>query len=59
MKCPYLIANNQIVTYTYNYDENNNNTSSNQSLIETRTMNACLENDCAAFQDGKCNYRGD
>jgi hypothetical protein len=56
MKCPYSINIEQVVKYTFDRDENGNTTTEVQNLLEHRKYVDCLQEECAVWIDGKCNY---
>lgn len=59
MKCPYNIDQTvQINVNRYDYDENGNCTKHRHKLVEQRTLADCVKEDCAAWRDGHCEYRG-
>ena len=59
MKCPYNIKSiAQVNQYTYEYDENNLTTFSQHKLVERNTFMDCLKEECAAWQNNRCMYRG-
>jgi hypothetical protein len=59
MICPYNIER---ITQTnqdgYGYDADGYNTRHGHVLIEQRKMMECQKENCAAWQDGKCCFRG-
>jgi hypothetical protein len=55
MKCPYAINIEQIVQDTYTY-EDGNTTVHQSKLVERRTYVECLQEECAVWVDGRCNY---
>lgn len=60
MKCPYnakLVE--QVNQNHYEYDENGYNTFHQHKLVEAKMLMDCLEQECAAWQNGRCRYRGD
>lgn len=59
MKCPYTILDTvQTNTERYGFDENGNCISRRHTLVEQRDLMDCLKEECAAWQDGRCQYRG-
>lgn len=59
MKCPYTVDQViQINVNRYKFDENGNCTSHQHKLVEQRGLTDCLREECAAWQDGRCQYRG-
>lgn len=59
MKCPYNILDvMQTNTDRYTYNELGNCTMHTHQLIEQRDLMDCLREECAAWQDGRCQYRG-
>ena len=59
MKCPYNSDQTmQININRYAFDENGNCTSHQHKLVEQRALMDCLREECAAWRDGRCEYRG-
>lgn len=59
MKCPHNILDvAQTNTDRYTYNELGNCTTRTHQLIEQRDLMNCLREECAAWQDGRCQYRG-
>ena len=59
MKCPYNILDvAQTNTDRYTYNELGNCTTHTHQPIEQRDLMDCLRDECAAWQDGRCQYRG-
>ena len=59
MKCPYTIAESvQQNVNLYQYSETGNCTSHVHRLVEQHELMDCLKEECAAWQDGRCQYRG-
>lgn len=59
MKCPYNSDQTvQINVNHYTFDENGNCTEHRHKLVERRDLMDCLREDCAAWCDGRCEYRG-
>jgi hypothetical protein len=59
MKCPYENDIEQVNQTSYDYNESGQNTFYEHKLFEHRTFVDCLKENCGAWQDGKCNYRGE
>lgn len=59
MKCPYAIDQTvQINVNCYEYNENGNCVKHRQKLVEQHGLMDCLKENCAAWRDGHCEYRG-
>lgn len=59
MKCPYNSDQTvQINVNRYTFDENGNCTKHRHKLGEQRDLMGCLREECAAWQYGRCQYRG-
>lgn len=59
MKCPYAVTRKLMQKTVYTYDDDG------QQVIEQQTFETnlaeyvkCLEHECAAWQNGRCGYRG-
>ena len=59
MVCPYICNIVQINQIRYEYDESGNNNFHEHILKETKKPIKCREAQCAAWQNGRCMYRGD
>lgn len=60
MKCPYHTEKVvQVNQNTYEYDEDGYNTFHHHKLIEKKHLMECLKENCAAWEKGHCNYKGD
>ena len=58
MKCPYT-ANYRIITQcSREYDEDGQMTISTDIQNQEVQLIDCLKEECAAYKDGQCNYRG-
>ena len=58
MKCPYNV-NYQIVTQSkMEYNDEGQMTINTDIQNQTVQMIECIKEECAAFEDGKCRYRG-
>lgn len=58
MKCPYNV-NYQIVTQSkMEYNDEGQMTINTNIQNQTVQMIECIKEECAAFEDGKCRYRG-
>lgn len=59
MKCPYTVDQTvQINVNLYTFDESGNCTKHRHELVEQRDLMDCLREECAAWRDGRCEYRG-
>lgn len=58
MKCPYAVTCRMVSRTTFEYDEDGNQTS--QQTVENNNAEfvTCLERECGAWRDGRCQYRG-
>ena len=56
MKCPYTCNVEQANENTYEFDEEGHNTHHEHKLVEKRQFVECLKEECAVWQDEKCNY---
>lgn len=59
MKCPYNCGETvQINVNRYKMDESGNCIAHRHRLVEQHALMDCLREECAAWQDGRCQYRG-
>ena len=59
MKCPYTILDiMQTNINEYAYDDSGNCVKQNHQLIEQKDLMDCLQEECAAWRGGRCEYRG-
>lgn len=58
MKCPYMTNSIQASRNTFSYDEDGKCITESSILQELHPFVECLEGDCAAWQDGRCQYNG-
>lgn len=58
MKCLYAVTRKLMQKIVYTYDDDGLQT--DQQTVETNLAEfvKCLEQECAAYQDGRCCYRG-
>lgn len=57
MKCPYIVRQTvQMNTNIFSYDENGAQTKHTHKLIEQSELQDCLQEECAVWRDGKCQY---
>lgn len=54
MKCPYIFKIEQQTQTTYAYNDDGAVTVEGSLLNETQTPLDCLEDECAAWQEGRC-----
>ena len=60
MICPYnRMATKQVIQTSYTLDDSGNTTMTDQVVVEHHTLMECPEEGCGAWQDGKCNYKGE
>lgn len=58
MKCPYSVDTEQVNQHRYEYNDDSLCVFSEHKLIEHSEFNECFRDECAAFIDGKCTYKG-
>lgn len=58
MKCPYAITRIVTIHYENHFDENDRNDFSNSTETNAAIFVNCQKENCGAWQDGKCNYKG-
>ena len=59
MKCPYTIDQTaQTNVNQYEYNENGACILHRHILIEQHDLMDCLKEECAAWKNGRCEYRG-
>lgn len=58
-KCPYNFKLNQVNETVYEYNDDRLNTIETHKLLENHIRLPCIGEECGAFYDGHCNYRGD
>jgi hypothetical protein len=56
MKCPYACNAHQVNQNRYEYDEDGRNTFHEHKLVEKKQFLDCLQEECAVWIDGRCNY---
>jgi hypothetical protein len=56
MECPYTVNILQTNKWKYTYDESNNGTETVHILKEDRKFVDCLQEQCGAWQNGRCCY---
>lgn len=57
MKCPYIVDYITVLTDHFKYNDENLNVCSYQYKSDMQIMHDCLQQDCAAWQNGKCTYK--
>lgn len=58
MKCPYIHKQIAVEETAQEFDENFNCTAITTKTIKNIELPDCLKEDCAAWNDGRCAYRG-
>lgn len=58
MKCPYAVDRRTVAQTSFEYNEDGALTF--QQTVENNTASfvECLREECGAWQDGRCRYRG-
>lgn len=58
MKCPYAVNQHMVSQTTFEYDDDGKQTA--QQTVENNNAEfvTCLERECGAWRDGRCQYRG-
>lgn len=58
MVCPYAVHRKVVLQVTKEYDEEGYETSLQQIENNMAQFVECQQENCGAWQDDKCNYRG-
>lgn len=58
MKCPYNIEITQICQSAYFYKDEDKIASVITGLSEQHRFTECLKEECAAYKNGECTYKG-
>ena len=58
MKCPYAVSRHTVTQTTFEYDEDRAETFRQTIEKNTAEFSECPKEDCGAWQDGRCGYRG-
>ena len=58
MKCPYAVHRKIVTKYEYEYDEDGKTTEAKEVSTSQAFLIDCVEDECGAWQNGKCNYKG-
>lgn len=58
MKCPYAVNVQQYTQSVNEYDEEGNLVNESTMMLEFHPFAECPEMECAAWQDGRCQYKG-
>lgn len=58
MKCPYAVNRHFVSQTTYDYNEEGVETFRQTIEDNTAEFVDCLQDGCAAWRDGRCEYRG-
>lgn len=59
MKCPYAVARSTTSQTVYEYGEDGEMTMQQTVDHNEAKFVDCLEGNCAAWQNGRCQYRGE
>ena len=58
MKCPYIQKQVTVEETAQEFDDNFNCTDITTTTVKNIELPDCLREDCAAWNDGHCAYRG-
>ena len=58
MKCPYIQKQVTVEETAQEFDDNFNCTDITTTTVKNIELPDCLREDCAAWDDGRCAYRG-
>ena len=58
MKCPYIQKSITVEETAQEFDDNFNCTAITTETVKNIELPDCLREDCAAWNDGRCAYRG-
>ena len=58
MKCPYIQKQVTVEETVQEFDDNFNCTAITTETVKNIELPDCLREDCAAWNDGRCAYRG-
>lgn len=58
MKCPYIQKSITVEETAQEFDDNFNCTAITTETVKNIQLPDCLREDCAAWSDGRCAYRG-
>ena len=58
MKCPYIQRQITVEETAQEFDDNFNCTDITTTTVKNIELPDCLREDCAAWNDGHCAYRG-
>ena len=58
MKCPYIQRQITVEETAQEFDDNFNCTAITTETVKNIELPDCLREDCAAWNDGRCAYRG-
>ena len=56
MKCPYAVNRHNVSQTVFRYDESGNQTFQQTIDHNTAEFVDCLEENCSAWRDGRCQY---
>lgn len=57
MKCPYNTIMAERYQMSMEYDEAGNQTDVRYNYVKIPNRTECLKEDCAVYNNGKCNYK--
>ena len=58
MKCPYAVDRRTVAQTSFEYDEEGVEIFRQTVEDKTASFLDCLREECGAWQDGRCQYRG-
>lgn len=58
MKCPYAVDRRTVSQTSFEYDEDGVEVFRQTVEDNTASFLECLREECGAWQDGRCQYRG-
>lgn len=59
MICPYIVHRKVVLQVTYDHDEDGQHVATEQIEYNTATPMTCTQEECTAWQEGRCRYRSD
>ena len=59
MKCPYAVNRDIISQSSYEYDEEGRQTVTTEIIHNDANFVNCMKEECGAYKNGRCNYKGD
>lgn len=58
MKCPYMCKTTAVDQTDHEYDGEGRIISTTNRYLGGYVLMDCLENECGAYYDGRCHYKG-